>query len=594
MRTTLRALAVLLGLGFRASPWLYIARSTLAFTGMVGPLLAAFGLRVLVNGAAGHHLSEAVWGGVLIGLALTAELSAHIGATLVVLPQRERMFLALDRRLMELTTAIPDLDHVERPQYRDRIQQMRDNQWRLHQALPLVWESALVAVQFGASLIIIARLQPWLLVLPLLGIPGGYLGHKAEKVLNDRWERASEPDRRARHLFELLVTADSAKEARVFGMVGLILETYRRTRAEVDRIVNGAMLRQSAYNAAGFSFIGAGYAVALLLSVAAAAQGKLTVGDVAMVMGLAGGAIGGLSGLVGQLSQVRRAMYFAGHYVWLEDHARTASRQPPHPAPMPDRVRGGIDIDHVTFRYPGSSVTAVKDVSLHLPPGRVVALVGENGAGKTSLVKLLTRMYAPTEGRILLDGTDFQEFDVDALRGRMSAGFQDYARFELVARETVGVGELARIEDRTAVGAAVDRGGASDVVDGLPDGLESQLGATWEHGIELSGGQWQKLAVARTVMRETPLLVIFDEPTANIDAQTEHALFERLSAAAQDDEVGGRVTILVSHRFSTVRMADLIVVLDQGRVIEQGTHGELMTHDGVYAELFSIQARAYL
>jgi ATP-binding cassette subfamily B protein len=234
------------------------------------------------------------------------------------------------------------------------------------------------------------------------------------------------------------------------------------------------------------------------------------------------------------------------------------------------------------------------DVDLRLPAGAVVAIVGENGAGKTTLVKLLARMYAPDSGRILADGVDIARVRDDAWRDRLAGAFQDFFRFEFQAHTTVGLGDEPRLDDRPAVETAVDRAGADDVVERLAYGLDTQLGPTWDEGVEVSFGQWQKLALARGFMRDEPLVLILDEPTAALDAETEHALFERYAAASRADQATrGRVTILVSHRFSTVRMADLIVVLDGARVVEVGTHDELMARRGQYAELYTIQAAAY-
>jgi ATP-binding cassette subfamily B protein len=243
----------------------------------------------------------------------------------------------------------------------------------------------------------------------------------------------------------------------------------------------------------------------------------------------------------------------------------------------------------------------LENVNLHLEPGRVVAIVGENGAGKSTLVKLLCRLYQPTSGRILIDNAELARMPPEKWRARVSGAFQDFFRFELKARHTVGVGDLPRMDDSTAVGGAVDRAGASDVIEQLAAGLDTQLGPTWPEGVELSFGQWQKLALARGFMRERPLLLVLDEPTAALDAESEHALFERYAAAARDSVMNGgfeaaadgRITILVSHRFSTVRMADFIVVLDGAHVVEAGTHEALIAKGGQYAELYMIQAAAY-
>jgi len=233
-------------------------------------------------------------------------------------------------------------------------------------------------------------------------------------------------------------------------------------------------------------------------------------------------------------------------------------------------------------------------VSLELPAGTVVAVVGENGAGKTTLVKLLGKLYEPTSGGIFVDDQPLARMAADEWRSRLAGAFQDFFRFEFRARHTVGVGDVPRLEDEPAVVTAVGRAGADDVVARLTGGLETQLGPTWPEGVDVSFGQWQKLALARGFMRDEPLLLVLDEPTAALDAETEHALFERYAAAAHGGRSSvGRITVLVSHRFSTVRMADLIVVLDGARLVEIGTHEELMARGGQYAELYGIQAAAY-
>jgi ATP-binding cassette subfamily B protein len=263
--------------------------------------------------------------------------------------------------------------------------------------------------------------------------------------------------------------------------------------------------------------------------------------------------------------------------------------------PAPEHLTDGIQLEHVAFAYPGTDRLVLDDVNLRLPAGSVVAVVGENGAGKTTLVKLLCKLYEPTGGRILVDGVPLARVRADDWRGRLAGAFQDFFRFELRARHSVGVGDVARLDDELAVLTAVDRAGADDVVDRLAAGLETQLGLTWRDGVEVSFGQWQKLALARGFMRDEPILLVLDEPTAALDAETEHALFERYSAAARatDGTAPEHITILVSHRFSTVRMADLIVVLDGARVVEVGSHEELMARGGQYAELYRIQAAAY-
>ena len=281
----------------------------------------------------------------------------------------------------------------------------------------------------------------------------------------------------------------------------------------------------------------------------------------------------------------------ARRLAWLEDYATSLVATADQP--VPDRLAEGIHFEHLSFAYPGTDRLVLDDINLMLPAGAVVAIVGENGAGKTTLVKLLAKMYEPTKGRILIDRTELARIPPADWRGRLAGAFQDFFRFEFRARHTVGIGDLPRLDDGAAVATAVSRAGADDVIARLAAGMETQLGPTWPGGVDVSFGQWQKLALARGFMRGRPLVLVLDEPTAALDAETEHALFERYAAAVRSDDGKPGITILVSHRFSTVRMADLIVVLDGARVVETGTHDALMARHGQYAQLYGIQAAAY-
>ena len=247
----------------------------------------------------------------------------------------------------------------------------------------------------------------------------------------------------------------------------------------------------------------------------------------------------------------------------------------------------------MSFSYPGTNRLVLDDVSLLLPAGSVVAIVGANGAGKSTLVKLIARMYAPSAGCITVDGIDIATIRSSDWRDRLAGAFQDFFRFEFRAQQTVGLGDLDRLDDRLAGERAVDRAGAHDVIERLAYGLDTQLGAGWDDGAEVSFGQWQKLALARGFMRDDPLVLILDEPTAALDAETEHSLFERFAEESRRNASNGRVVVLVSHRFSTVRMADQIIVMDGAHIAQTGSHEELMESGGLYADLFTIQAAAY-
>ena len=248
-----------------------------------------------------------------------------------------------------------------------------------------------------------------------------------------------------------------------------------------------------------------------------------------------------------------------------------------------------IELDRVSFRYPGREAWALRDFSLAIEPGETIGLVGENGAGKSTIVKLLLRLHDPTEGAIRYGGVDLRDMDPADLRGRIGAVFQDFVRYQFSAAENVGLGEPSHLDDRARIAAAVERAGATGVVEGLPQGYETVLGGWFERGHELSAGQWQKLAVARAFMRDDAELLILDEPTASIDAEAEHELFERFRQLSAD-----RTAIVISHRFSTVRLADRIAVLHGGRLEELGSHRDLLARDGRYAHLFRLQAQGYL
>jgi ATP-binding cassette subfamily B protein len=399
-------------------------------------------------------------------------------------------------------------------------------------------------------------------------------------------ERRASAARLAQHLFTTATTAAPGKEVRVTRIAPRLLRDRRQAWEWWYEPVSAARWQSAWWYALAWAIFGCAYVGAVVF---VSSYLRAPAGDVLLV--LAAGArlsayIGAAVGEIGFL----RGIWLDGsrRLAWLEDYA--ASVVASADAPAPTRLADGIRFEGVSFAYPGTDRLVLEGVDLHLPAGAVVALVGENGAGKTTLVKLLCKLYEPTAGRILVDGAPLQKMRPLDWRARMSGAFQDFFRFELVARHSVGLGDVPRRDDRAAVEAAISRAGAEDVVARLPAGLETQLGPTWPGGVEVSFGQWQKLALARGFMREDPLLLILDEPTAALDAETEHALFERYAAAARRP---AGITLLVSHRFSTVRMADLIVVLVGARVAEVGPHAELMARGGPYSQLYAIQAAAY-
>ena len=335
------------------------------------------------------------------------------------------------------------------------------------------------------------------------------------------------------------------------------------------------------------------FGAAYVAAIAFVSEGlDATVGSVVLVVAAGTRLATYVGATAGELGFLRGFWLDASRRLsWLEDYAARSEMNATEPPPT--KLHTGISFDHVSFRYPGTNKLILDDVSVTLPAGKVVAIVGENGAGKSTLVKLIARMYTPTAGRILADSLDIATITTEGWRSKLAGAFQDFHRFEFPAQRTVGLGELEHLDNRPSAEVAVDRAGAGDVIDRLAYGLDTQLGATWDDGADVSYGQWQKLALARGFMRSDPLVLILDEPTSALDAETEHALFERFANASRSDTSNGRIVVLVSHRFSTVRMADVIIVLDGNHIAEVGSHETLVANGGQYADLYAIQAAAY-
>jgi len=439
--------------------------------------------------------------------------------------------------------------------------------------------------------------HPALALLVLFALPTVLTSTWRPGVERATEERCASANRLARHLFNTATTAPPGKEVRVTGIGDRLIQMRRRAWEGWYGPVAKARWGSAWWHTLAWAVFGAGYVGAIVFVSESLHE---TAGHVLLVLAAGSRLSAYIGATVGEIGFLR-GFWLEGsrRLAWLEDYAAALAEHAD--APVPNRMEQGIRLEHVCFAYPGTTRRVLEDVNLELPPGAVVAIVGENGAGKSTLVKLLCRMYQPDEGRILIDGEDLARMPAEEWRSRLAGAFQDFFRFEFKARYSVGLGDLPRLDNEPAVAAAVERAGAGDVVEGLPARLETQLGPTWPEGVEVSFGQWQKLALARGFMRERPLLLVLDEPTAALDAETEHALFERYAAAARGERSGqapvetrdGRITILVSHRFSTVRMADLIVVLDGARVIEVGSHEILLAKGGSYAELYGIQAAAY-
>jgi ATP-binding cassette subfamily B protein len=579
--------------GYQAEPWLLSAAFGLSLLAALPDALLALWLKLLADGVLGGRRRLVLAAAAGLAVSAVATWFLRVISDRTQRRFRDRVTVALEAHVARLLASVATLEHHERPEYLDRLAVLRTQVFVLDHMYMSLFTTCGWILRLGVTLALLVSIHPALALLAAFALPTVLTSTWRPGVERAAEERGAAANRLARHLFDLATTAPPGKEVRVT-RIGSRLAAGRREAWERWYGPVAAARRGSAgWHALGWAIFGAAYvaAVVFVASVLAASPGSV-------LLVLAAGArlsayIGATVGEIGFL----RGVWLDGsiRLAWLEDYA--ASLVEGADAPVPERLAQGIRFEHVSFAYPGTERLVLEDVSLQLEPGSVVALVGENGAGKTTLVKLLCRLYRPTSGRILVDGRDLARMPPAEWRARLAGAFQDFFRFELRARHTVGIGDLPRADDAPAVAAAVERAGAADVVGQLAAGLETQLGPTWPEGVEISFGQWQKLALARGFMRERPLLLVLDEPTAALDAETEHALFERYAAAARGGGRGaapaGRITLLVSHRFSTVRMANFIVVLEGARVIESGTHDALLAKGGHYAELYRIQAEAY-
>jgi ATP-binding cassette subfamily B protein len=422
-------------------------------------------------------------------------------------------------------------------------------------------------------------------VLLLAGLPGfvaeARFSNEAFRLF--RWRSA---ERRMQVYLETVIAReDHAKEVKLYALGRRLLDRYRaihqRLFAQERRLAIRRDSRGFALGLLGTAALYGGYSWVAISAV----RGNITLGEMTMYLLLFRQGQSAVSAALGAISGLYEDnLYLSTLYEYLETEPRPpggTGRAGPDPA-------DGLRMENVSFSYPGAEQPALSDVSLHLPPGRSLALVGANGSGKTTLIKLLTRLYVPTAGRILLDGRDLADWDVDVLRQRFGVIFQDYVRYQMLVGENIGAGDEHSFEDEARWREAAALGEADEMIEALPEGYRTQLGKWFQGGRELSGGQWQKVAVSRSFMRRDADIRVLDEPTAAMDAEAEAEVFRHVRDLAE-----GRMTILISHRFSTVRMADEIIVLDAGRVVERGDHAALMGLKGVYERLFALQAQGY-
>jgi ATP-binding cassette subfamily B protein len=434
---------------------------------------------------------------------------------------------------------------------------------------------------------LLVGLSPWIAVAALVSpIPAFISGSRYGWWGFQQMRRQSPVRRVMSYLTNLMTTDEYAKEVKLFTAGDYFIDRYERTAAGYYEETRELLVRRYL---AGFGWgslttlasSGTFLYVALL-----AVRGQLTLGALTVYTQAASQVQGAFQGILGGVQGIyEHGLYLSTLYDLLERQPKIAA--PAHPAPVRRPFTKGIEFRNVTYRYPDRDAPALDNVSFTIQPGQTVALVGRNGAGKSTIVKLLGRLYDPDEGQILIDGRDVRDYDPEALRREFGVMFQDYAAYQVSAGENIGVGNVDDAEDMAAITEAAARAGADDVIRKLPEGYDTTLGKWFEGGHQLSGGEWQKIALARAFMRDAEILIL-DEPTASLDARAEYEIFTRMKALTE-----GKMALFISHRFSTVRLADRIFVLENGTIAEAGTHEELLALGGTYADLFNLQAAAY-
>jgi ATP-binding cassette subfamily B protein len=601
-RKSARHAARAVAMVWRASAPLTVALAVMtAFAALVPPATAWAGKRIVDNVVAFSARGAIEWVLVELGLAC-AQTLAQRGLALVSQILGLRLGIDINVTILEKAVALP-LPSFEDSELYDKMTRARRE--ASTRPLQLVRESFGLAqslVTLAGYSALLLRFSPWAVALLLLAtVPATIAEMLTSKLTFQLRNRRSQEWRRLVYLEHVLANDEHAKEVKLFGLGGPLLARYRALSGQLygddRRVAIRRALGQSLSLLATAAFYGAYVVMAIR-----AAEGKISIGNLTLyVVAFRQGqqsfqaALSSLGGIYEQNLYMSNLFEFLDGPTGpkaagpgLAPSSAVLERGAPPTAPIEAAAFDGLTFEHLSFRYPGKTDWTLRDLTLHVPSGTSLALVGENGAGKTTLVKLLTRLYEPTEGRIVLDGRDLRDWPERDLRARFGVVFQDFNQYQLSARDNIGLGSPPNLADDARIVRAVDQGGAAEVIGSLPKGLETSLGNWFMGGTELSGGQWQKIALSRAFMREEADILVLDEPTASLDAEAEHRVFERFRALSR-----GRTTIVISHRFPTVRMADRIVVLEHGRIVEQGTHHDLVAAGGRYARMFELQASGY-
>ena len=565
-----------------------LLRLMLAFRPVV---MLFLGQRIIDAVLANRGVANPEWGAIFVyvALELAVALSGDFmmrGVNLLESLLGDLFSNRLSVLIMEHAGTL-DLEHFEDPEFYDSLERARRQAVGRIGLLSIVLTMGQHLITLTSLLGVLVAYDIWLLVLLVVAVLPSFVGETHFAGLSYSLLFKWTPERRQLDYLRYAATSDqTAKEVKLFGLSDFFT---RRYEALADEYYDANKALSTRRAAAG-GFLSGISAIAYYV-----ANGFVIIDTVLMIYTL-----GMMTLLVGSFQQSRslityvllrtadvyeQSLFLQDLFTFLETEPSTSSA--PGAPPVPQPVAGGFQFENVGFRYPGSEHWALRGLSVSLAPGERIALVGENGAGKTTLVKLLARLYDPTEGRILLDGRDLRDYDVETLRRAIGVIFQDFIRYDLLLRENIAVGRIDALNDMPRIEEAAEKSLADQVASMLDDGYEHQLGRRFEGGVNLSGGEWQKVGLARAYMRDAQLLIL-DEPTAALDARAEYEVFERFTELTE-----GKMAVLISHRFSTVRMADRIVVIDGGRATEDGTHEELLELGGRYSELFTLQAAGY-
>nr|AGZ94246.1 ABC transporter ATP-binding protein [Kitasatospora sp. NRRL F-6133] len=594
MKAFLHAVSFLVRLSWRTDRARLLKAFALVMVGYLATPLTALALRDFTNAALGGETGAARLYGLATAVLLIFELLMGHFAHLTYFELGEIEEEALHAELVRICNGTRGIEHFDSAGFAETMTLVREELGRMRLAVEAVLQLTGLLVQVLITTVVLATVDPWLVLLPLAGFPPVLISNASQRLVDRAKTASASATQLSRHLLELATTGSSAKEIKLFGIEERLIG---RQRAEWDasaRRLGRAQLTAAAARAAGQAVFAAAYGGALVLVVRRAVDGQVNVGSVVLVIALAVQVSVQVAAGLGLLSTLQGAGLAVERIGSLRDRVRPDPEPVGDPQDAPARLRSGIRLENVSFGYPGTDRLVLRDVTVDIPAGSSVALVGENGAGKSTLVKLLCGLYEPSSGRILVDGVDLRSLRGRSWQDRVAMLFQDFARLELLLRENVGIGHVPALGSDAEVRAALAGAQAEDLVAKVPGGLDGLLGRAYGDGAELSGGQWQKLGLARAGMRGRPLLLALDEPASALDPSAEHRLYESLVASSDAAaRTVGAVTLFTSHRFSTVRIADLILVLDGGSVVASGSHQELMAEQGLYAELFGMQARAY-